>query len=72
MLRRGKGKNEPSRATIEEVASWAAYHSQAKNAGTVPVIFTQKKYVRRPRKAPPGLAICEREKTVMVKPVEPG
>ena len=71
VLRRGKGKNEPSRATIEEVAGWAAYFSQAKNAGTVPVIYTQKKYVRRPRKAPPGLAICEREKTVMVKPVEP-
>jgi hypothetical protein len=35
------------------------------------VIYTQKKYVRRPRKAPPGLAMCEREKTVMVKPREP-
>jgi predicted ribosome quality control (RQC) complex YloA/Tae2 family protein len=71
VLRRGKSKDEPSKATIAEVASWAAFFSQAKSAGTVPVIYTQKKYVRRPRKAPPGLAMCEREKTVMVKPREP-
>jgi len=37
----------------------------------VPVIVTLKKYVRKPRKAPPGLAVCEREKTVMVRPKEP-
>ena len=71
VLRRGKGKNEPSRQTIEEVASWAAFYSQARTAGKVPVIWTLKKYVRKPRKAPPGLAVCEREKTVMVKPKEP-
>lgn len=72
VLRRGKGKDEPSRATVLEVASWAAFFSQAKSAGTVPVIYTQKKYVRKPKKAPPGLAVCEREKSVMVKPREPG
>ena len=71
VLRRGKGKDEPSKKTIEEVASWAAFHSQAKNAGKVPVIWTRKKYVRKPRKSPPGMAACEREKMVMVKPVEP-
>ena len=71
VLRRGKGKNEPSKRTIEEVASWAAFFSQARTAGKVPVIVTQKKYVRKPRKAPPGLAVCEREKTVMVRPQEP-
>jgi predicted ribosome quality control (RQC) complex YloA/Tae2 family protein len=71
VLRRGKGKNEPSKRTLEEVASWAAYYSQARTAGKVPVIVTRKKYVRKPRKAPPGLALCEREKTLMVKPQEP-
>jgi len=71
VLRRGKGKNEPSRQTIEEVASWAAFFSQARTAGKVPVIVTQKKYVRKPRKAPPGTVVCERERTVMVRPVEP-
>ncbi len=71
VLRRGKGKNEPSKRTVEEVAAWAAFYSQARTAGKVPVIVTRKKYVRKPRKAPPGLAVCEREKTVMVRPKEP-
>jgi predicted ribosome quality control (RQC) complex YloA/Tae2 family protein len=53
------------------VAAWTAFYSQARTAGKVPVIFTRKKYVRRPRKGPPGLAICEREKTLIVRPVEP-
>ena len=72
VLRRGKGKNEPSKQTIEEVAAWAAFYSQARTAGRVPVIVTQKKYVRKPRKAKAGLVYCEREKTVMVRPSEPG
>ena len=71
VLRRGKGKNEPSKATVEEVASWAAFYSQARTAGRVPVIVTRKKYVRKPRKGPPGLALCTNEKTVMAKPREP-
>ena len=71
VLRRGKGSNEPSRQTIDEVASWAAFYSQARTAGKVPVIVTQKKYVRKPRKAAAGTVICEREKTVMVRPKEP-
>jgi len=71
VLRRGKGKNEPSKRTIDEVAAWTAFYSQARTAGKVPVIYTRKKYVRRPRKGPPGLALCEREKTVIVRPVEP-
>ncbi len=71
VLRRGKGPNEPSKATIEEVSSWAAFYSQARTAGKVPVIVTRKKYVRKPRKGPPGLALCTNEKTVMVRPGEP-
>ncbi|TMQ71518.1 MAG: DUF814 domain-containing protein, partial [Candidatus Eisenbacteria bacterium] len=71
VLRRGKGKNEPSKRTIEEVSAWAAFYSQARTAGTVPVIVTRKKHVRRPKKGPPGLALCTHEKTLMVRPAEP-
>ncbi len=71
VLRRGKGKNEPSKQTIAEVAAWAAHYSQARTAGKVPVIYTRKKYVRKPRGSKPGLAMCEREKSVMVRPEEP-
>lgn len=71
VLRRGKGANEPSKATLEEVASWAAFHSKARTAGKVAVIYTQKKYVRKPRGAKPGTVYVEREKMIMVRPVEP-
>jgi predicted ribosome quality control (RQC) complex YloA/Tae2 family protein len=71
VLRRGKGANEPSKATLHEVASWAAFYSKSRTAGTVPVIWTLKKYVRKPRKSPAGTVTCEREKTVMVRPKEP-
>ena len=71
VLRRGKGKNEPSKQTIEEVAAWTAFYSQARTAGKVPVSYTRKKYVRKPRAGKAGLAMIEREKTVMVKPREP-
>jgi predicted ribosome quality control (RQC) complex YloA/Tae2 family protein len=71
VLRRGKGKDEPSKQTIEEVAAWTAFYSQARTAGKVPVSFTRKKYVRKPRGGKAGLAMIEREKSVMVKPREP-
>jgi predicted ribosome quality control (RQC) complex YloA/Tae2 family protein len=71
VLRRGKGKDEPSKKTLEEVSSWAAFYSQARTAGKVPVIVTRKKYVRKPRKGPPGLALCTNEKTLLVRPAEP-
>jgi predicted ribosome quality control (RQC) complex YloA/Tae2 family protein len=71
VLRRGKGPNEPSKATLEEVASWAAWHSKARTAGKVPVHWTLKKYVRKPRGAKAGLVYIEREKALLVRPVEP-
>jgi predicted ribosome quality control (RQC) complex YloA/Tae2 family protein len=71
VLRRGKGANEPSKATLFEVACWAAFHSKARTAGKIPVIYTQKKYVRKPRGAKAGTVYVEREKMLMVRPVEP-
>ena len=71
VLRRGKGPNEPSKTTLAEVAGWAAFYSQARNAGTVPVTVTEKKYVRKPRKAAAGLAEVMRSKTVFARPTEP-
>ncbi len=71
VLRRGKGPNEPSKATLDEVASWAAWHSKARTAGKVPVHYTLKKYVHKPRGAKAGLVYIEREKALLVRPVEP-
>ena len=59
---------EPTSREIEEAASLAAYHSKARNDSLVPVIYTERRYVRKPRKAKPGLVTVEREKSIMVAP----
>lgn len=61
----------PTREEIEETAALAAWHSKAKNDSLVPVIYTERRYVRKPRKAKPGLVTVEREKSVMVVPLKP-
>jgi predicted ribosome quality control (RQC) complex YloA/Tae2 family protein len=72
VLRRGKSKDEPSKDTLREVASWAAFFSRQKTSGTVGVMWTRKKYVRKPRGSKPGLAeVMRDEKTIFVRPVEP-
>ena len=62
---------EPSKAEIAETAAIAAFHSKARHDSLVPVIYTQRRYVRKPRKAKPGLVTVEREKSIMVIPTAP-
>jgi predicted ribosome quality control (RQC) complex YloA/Tae2 family protein len=59
---------EPSKREIEETAAIAAWHSKARNDSSVPVAYAQRRYVRKPRNAKPGLVTVEREKSVMVVP----
>jgi len=59
-------------ATILEAASVAAYFSKAKKDKAVPVDYTFKKYVRKPRDPIPGQAIFTQNKTVFVDPAPPG
>jgi predicted ribosome quality control (RQC) complex YloA/Tae2 family protein len=61
----------PSKREIEETAAIAAFHSKAKNDSLVPVIYAERRYVRKPRKAKPGLVTVEKEKSVMVVPKKP-
>jgi len=61
---------EPSRLEIEETAMLAAWFSKARKSAKVPVSYTLKKYVRKPRGAKPGLVTIQREKTIMVEPKE--
>ena len=71
VLRRDGRKDNPSKSTIEEAAQMAAFFSKASGASKAPVIYTEKRYVRKPRKSPAGLAQCTHEKTIMVAPREP-
>ena len=65
------GSDGPPARVIERTASIAAYFSKAKHSSLVPVIYTQRKYVRKFRGARPGQVTCEREKMVMVPPLLP-
>ncbi len=68
VLRASSGKGEPPREIIEAAASIAAFHSKARNSQLVPVAYTEKRYVRRPRGAKAGTAVMMREKVLMVEP----
>ncbi len=68
VLRRAGRRESPDRETIERAAAIAAYYSKARTSGLAPIVYTEKRYVRKPRKAAPGLALCMREKVIMVKP----
>lgn len=71
VMKREGQKDNPSKQALEEAAAIAALHSKARHAGTVPVVYTRAKYVRKPRKAKAGTVTCEREKTIMVRPADP-
>ena len=53
---------------IEKAAEIAAYFSKAKHSAMVPVIYTEKRYVRKPRRSKAGAASVERGKTIFVSP----
>jgi hypothetical protein len=72
VLRRAGRKDNPSVRTLEEAAAAAAFYSKARHSRKAPVIYTLKKYVRKPRGAKAGLAMCTREKMIMVAPRDPG
>jgi predicted ribosome quality control (RQC) complex YloA/Tae2 family protein len=65
------GRAHPPRRLIERAAAIAAYHSNARHSGAVPVSVTERRYVRRPRNAPPGTAVTLRDETLMVEPWQP-
>ena len=71
VLRHPEGE-KPNSATIKAAAAIAAWHSKARNAGTVPVSYTEARHVGKPRGAKPGSVSIKREKTVKVRPALPG
>jgi len=71
VLRWNDAKTKPPREAIRAAASIAAYYSGARNAKSVPVAYTQKKYVRKPRGSAPGSVVMEREQVVMAEPKLP-
>jgi len=65
---RWEGDDAPPARDLEEAAGLAALHSGARHASMVPVDWTRRRYVRKPRKSPPGTVLPDRVKTVFVEP----
>ncbi len=68
---RSKSQSKAPKKIIEQAASIAAYYSKARNAGYTPVVYTQRKYVRKPKGAAVGAVVLEREEVIMVAPSLP-
>jgi predicted ribosome quality control (RQC) complex YloA/Tae2 family protein len=71
ILRRPTRTAVPKPRTLEEAASIAAYFSKARKLTRVPVIVTERKFVSKPRRAKPGMAIATREREILVRPALP-
>lgn len=63
-------RNQPEkvqRETLEFAAKVAVQNSPSKHAGYVPVDYTLRRYVRRPKGAPKGTALYTHEKTLHIE-----
>ena len=64
------GGAEPDAQTLEEAAAIAAWYSQGRAGGRVPVDYTLVKHVKKPSGGKPGAAHYVNYKTVFVSPDE--
>jgi predicted ribosome quality control (RQC) complex YloA/Tae2 family protein len=62
-----RDQNPPQRDLLE-AATLAALNSRARTSAIVPVDWTRRKHVRKPRKAPPGAVLPDRVATLFVQP----
>ena len=61
---------EPPPQTLEEAASLAAYYSQGRDAGTIPVDITQVRHLKKPSGAMPGAVLYTDYATVFAQAEE--
>jgi len=65
---RDSGKTKVPERTLVEAAQLAAFYSNAREHGKVSVRYTQRKFVHKPKKAPPGMVSISSFKTLIVEP----
>lgn len=64
-----RAQNRPasvSPAALQQAAEMVAARSESKHSSLIPVDYTLKKYVRKPRKSAPGAVTYQNEKTLFV------
>jgi len=70
VILRWAGPGNPPARDLDEAGALAALHSKARTSGSVPVDWTLRKYVRKPRGSAPGAVLPDRVKTIFVAPDE--
>lgn len=70
VIRRNRNQQVPME-TITQAAEIAAYYSQQRKASYVPVIYTEKKNIRKPKGSAVGAVMVLKEEVVMVEPKLP-
>lgn len=68
VILRWKGPGRPPARDLREAATLAALHSKARTSASVPVDWTLRKYVHKPRKSLAGTVIPDRVETLFVEP----
>jgi len=61
---------EPDEKTLFEAATLAAYYSQGRESGKIPVDYTQVRFVKKPSGSMPGAVSYTDYKTILVTPDE--
>jgi len=70
ILRLRKEETAPE-AVLETAAGLAAWFSKSRTSGLVPVTYTPRKFVRKPKRLPPGAVFVDREEVLLIEPLDP-
>jgi len=68
VLRMRSKVEKPPKQILQRAAEITAYYSQARKGKFVPVAYTPKKYVHKPKGADPGSVVISKEQVLMVEP----
>ena len=68
IVRNPSKETDLDESLLERAAQLAAYHSQARNSHKVNVHYTRRKFVKKPRRAKPGLVVLHEFKSIAVEP----
>ncbi len=67
---RGSKDRQIPETTLHEAVYIAAWYSRGRDSSNVPVVFTKRKFVKKPSGSRPGFAVYTHEKTLWVNPEE--
>jgi len=65
---RNPSKKKVNSSTVEKAAELAAFYSKSKNESLAAVMYTERKFVRKPKGATPGLVKVDKEEVLLVVP----